>query len=207
MLTDPENLRPKETTLLEKIAACPEMTALADLVRDFAALLKPAEGNDIKLTEWITTARAIDLPHLRSFTNGLEIDRSAVPSLSTLHRAIRRDLTRGKRAGLKSGEAARRAHDVFGQRSATHRNASRALHSPTAPESAPHRPADTHPRVTNRPARTGLRTHSGPSQRSDGATPRSHAGVQATRHPWRCRDAAAPRGRKAACGPPCRASR
>ncbi|MFC9931891.1 ISL3 family transposase [Streptomyces sp. NPDC127190] len=37
LLTDPENLRPKETTLLEKIAAaCPEMTALADLVRGFA---------------------------------------------------------------------------------------------------------------------------------------------------------------------------
>ncbi|MFJ2568200.1 hypothetical protein ACIO02_35655 [Streptomyces sp. NPDC087568] len=47
----------------------------------------------------------------------------AVPSLSTLHRAIRRDLTRGERAGLKSGEAARRAHDVFGQRPPTHRNA------------------------------------------------------------------------------------
>ncbi|MGY5035973.1 hypothetical protein ACWC9U_35210 [Streptomyces sp. 900116325] len=35
-------------------------------------------------------------------------DTPAVPSLSTLHRAIRRDLTRGDRAGLKSGEAARR---------------------------------------------------------------------------------------------------
>lgn len=85
LLTDPENLRPKETTLLEKIAAaCPEMTALADLVRGFATLLKPAEGNDVKLTEWITTARAIDLPHLRSFTNGLEIDRSAVNAGLTL---------------------------------------------------------------------------------------------------------------------------
>lgn len=39
------------------------------------------------------------------------------------HRAIRRDLTRGERAGLRSGEAARRAHDVFGQRPPTHRNA------------------------------------------------------------------------------------
>ncbi|MFE6849108.1 Mu transposase C-terminal domain-containing protein [Streptomyces sp. NPDC057686] len=47
----------------------------------------------------------------------------APPSLSTLHRAIRRDLTRGERAGLKNGEAARRAHDVFGQRPATYRNA------------------------------------------------------------------------------------
>jgi hypothetical protein len=79
LLTDPKSLRPKETTLLEKIAAaCPEMTALADLVGGFAALLKPAEGNDAKLTKWITAARAVDLPHLRSFTNGLEIDRPAV---------------------------------------------------------------------------------------------------------------------------------
>ncbi|MFD7408609.1 ISL3 family transposase [Streptomyces sp. NPDC059866] len=85
LLTNPENLRPKETTLLEKVAAaCPEMTALADLVRDFAALLKPAEGNDVKLTEWITAARAVDLPHLRSLTNGLEIDRSAVDAGLTL---------------------------------------------------------------------------------------------------------------------------
>lgn len=60
------------------------MTALANLVRGFATLLKPAEGNDAKLTEWITAARAIDLPHLHSFTNGLEIDRSAVNAGLTL---------------------------------------------------------------------------------------------------------------------------
>ncbi len=85
LLTNPENLRPKETALLEKIAAaCPEMTALADLVRGFAALLKPAAGNDVKLTEWITIARAADLPHLRSLTNGLEIDRAAVDAALTL---------------------------------------------------------------------------------------------------------------------------
>ncbi|MFE5038446.1 ISL3 family transposase [Streptomyces sp. NPDC056683] len=85
LLTAPENLRPKETALLEKIAAaCPEMTALADLVRGFAALLKPAEGHDVKLAEWITAARTVDLPHLRSFTNGLEIDRPAVDAGLTL---------------------------------------------------------------------------------------------------------------------------
>ncbi|MEN1891233.1 ISL3 family transposase [Streptomyces mirabilis] len=85
LLTNPENLRPKEATLLEKIAnACPEMTALADLVGGFATLLKPAEGNDVKLTEWITAARAVDLPHLRSLTNGLEIDRPAVNAGLTL---------------------------------------------------------------------------------------------------------------------------
>lgn len=47
----------------------------------------------------------------------------AVPSLATLHRAIRRDLTAGERAGLRHGEAARRAHDVFAKRPPTHRNA------------------------------------------------------------------------------------
>jgi hypothetical protein len=42
LLTDPENLRPKETALLEQItAACPAMTALANLIGGFAALLKP----------------------------------------------------------------------------------------------------------------------------------------------------------------------
>ncbi|WP_406729552.1 ISL3 family transposase [Streptomyces sp. GD-15H] len=85
LLTDPENLRPKEAPLLEKItAACPEMTELADLVRGFAALLTPAQGNDLKLTEWITATRAAALPHLHSFANGLELDRSAVDAGLTL---------------------------------------------------------------------------------------------------------------------------
>ena len=53
------------------------MTTLAGLIRDFAALLKPAPGNDVKLTEWIII-RSVGLPHLRSLTNGLEVDRAAV---------------------------------------------------------------------------------------------------------------------------------
>ncbi len=91
LLTKPGNLRPKDTTLLEKIAtACPEMTALASLVKGFAALLTPTAGNDVKLTEWIAEARAVDLPHLRSLTNGLEIDRSAVDSAVTQRKPDRR---------------------------------------------------------------------------------------------------------------------
>ncbi|MEU7011877.1 Mu transposase C-terminal domain-containing protein [Streptomyces sp. NPDC046332] len=44
------------------------------------------------------------------------------PSLATLHRALRRDLAPGERAGLAHGEAARRAFDVFGKRPPGHRN-------------------------------------------------------------------------------------
>ncbi|MCC8477275.1 Mu transposase C-terminal domain-containing protein [Streptomyces globisporus] len=47
----------------------------------------------------------------------------AAPSLATLHRALRRDLTPGERAGLARGEGARRAFDVFGSRPVKHRNA------------------------------------------------------------------------------------
>ncbi|MGW2975216.1 Mu transposase C-terminal domain-containing protein [Streptomyces mirabilis] len=45
------------------------------------------------------------------------------PSLATFHRALRRDLTPGDRAGLAHGEAARRAFDVYGTRPVEHRNA------------------------------------------------------------------------------------
>jgi transposase len=70
---------------LEKIAAsCPEMTALVTLVHGFAALLTLAAGNDVKLTQWIPATCSVDLPHLRSLTNGLEIDWSAVDGAVTL---------------------------------------------------------------------------------------------------------------------------
>ena len=45
------------------------------------------------------------------------------PSLSTLQRAVVRDVLAGDRAGLAGGERARRAYDVFLQRPGTHRNA------------------------------------------------------------------------------------
>jgi putative transposase len=50
-------------------------------------------------------------------------DPALVPSLTTLYRAIHRDLTEGQRAGLRHGERARRGHDVFLTRPPTHRNA------------------------------------------------------------------------------------
>ncbi|MFJ9847534.1 Mu transposase C-terminal domain-containing protein [Kitasatospora sp. NPDC101155] len=48
---------------------------------------------------------------------------AAVPSLATLHRAIRRDLNPGQRAALVGGERARRRHDVHLRRPRQWRNA------------------------------------------------------------------------------------
>ncbi|MFJ2034371.1 transposase, partial [Streptosporangium sp. NPDC087985] len=85
LLTRPDKLREGDTRLLwELTAACPELTELARLVRSFAELLTPTEGNDAKLTAWITAARAADLPHLHGFANGLELDRDAVNAGLTL---------------------------------------------------------------------------------------------------------------------------
>ncbi|GAB2814732.1 hypothetical protein GCM10027073_53250 [Streptomyces chlorus] len=85
LLTHPDHLRTKETALLAALtAACPEMTKLAQFVRDFVELLTPAAGNDARLTEWINAVRAADLPHLQSFCNGLELDRAAVNAGLTL---------------------------------------------------------------------------------------------------------------------------
>ncbi len=46
-----------------------------------------------------------------------------VPSLLTVQRAVRRDLTPGERAGLRKGERERRKFDVFLQRPPSSRNA------------------------------------------------------------------------------------
>ncbi|MFG1971788.1 ISL3 family transposase, partial [Nonomuraea fuscirosea] len=85
LLTHPDRLRDSDTRLVQELtAACPELTDLAHHVRDFAALLTPAEGNDDKLTTWITTIRVADLPHLHGFATGIELDRAAVNAALTL---------------------------------------------------------------------------------------------------------------------------
>lgn len=58
--------------------ACPEMTGLAALVGDFAALLRPNTGNDASLSRGIEQDRSEELPHLHAFTCGLQLDRQAV---------------------------------------------------------------------------------------------------------------------------------
>jgi transposase len=85
LLTHPDHLRNKDTALLQDLVkACPQVTELAGLTAEFAQLLTPAEGNDTKLTDWITRVRTADLPHLQSFCNGLELDRAAVNAGLTL---------------------------------------------------------------------------------------------------------------------------
>jgi transposase len=85
LLTRPDRLTGSQAETLPGIqAACPEMTALASLIRDFAAMLSPDPGNDARLQEWITTARTADLPSLHAFTRGLDLDIKAATAALTL---------------------------------------------------------------------------------------------------------------------------
>ncbi|MFI9848729.1 ISL3 family transposase [Nonomuraea sp. NPDC051941] len=85
LLTEPSKLKDHHAERLDAaIAACHEMTMLAGLVRDFAALLDPKPGNDQLLTAWTEQARQADLPHMHAFTRGLDYDRAAVNAALTL---------------------------------------------------------------------------------------------------------------------------
>ncbi len=85
LLTKPDGLTAgQHETLAELTTACPEMTALASLIRSFAALLAPDPGNDGLLAQWITAARAADLPHVHSFTRGLDLDIQAATAALTM---------------------------------------------------------------------------------------------------------------------------
>jgi transposase len=78
-------------------------------------LLTPAAGNDAELTQWIATACAVDLPQLRSLTNGLEIDRSAVDAATTLpyHNGRTEDVNTRRIMGQTHGRA---GFDLFHHR-------------------------------------------------------------------------------------------
>lgn len=59
LLTRPENLTDGRRETAERIAsACPEMKALAGLIRSFAAMLDPDPANETKLLQWMAGARA-----------------------------------------------------------------------------------------------------------------------------------------------------
>ncbi|CAG6393619.1 hypothetical protein SCOCK_210059 [Actinacidiphila cocklensis] len=69
--TSPGSCSPTPSTYGPRTPPCsasspqpaPEMTALTRLTGEFAALLTPAQANNDKLTEWITTVRSVNLPH------------------------------------------------------------------------------------------------------------------------------------------------
>jgi transposase len=85
LLTRPDALSDAQRSLLAGLTgACPEMTCLAGLARSFAALLKPDPANEARLSEWARTARACDLPNVRSFTRGLEPGALTVTAALTL---------------------------------------------------------------------------------------------------------------------------
>ncbi|MCI2424383.1 ISL3 family transposase, partial [Saccharopolyspora sp. K220] len=85
LLTHPDKLQAHQRERIDAATGtCPEMTALAALIGDFAALLTPDPDNHERLTSWIDQARAENLPHLHAFTRGLELDRHALNAALTL---------------------------------------------------------------------------------------------------------------------------
>jgi transposase len=84
LLSRPDTLKPDQQELLHKtISACPEMRHLDSLVRAFARLLSPADGNGDRLQEWISAAQEVNLPHVHSFIRGLRLDHDAVRAALT----------------------------------------------------------------------------------------------------------------------------
>jgi len=85
LLTRPDNLPAGQRKTAGRLSgACPEMAALSRLIGKFAAMLDPDPANEGKLLQWIGEARTADLPHLHSFTRGLELDISAATAAVTL---------------------------------------------------------------------------------------------------------------------------
>ena len=85
LLTKPDQLTGgQHETLAGLQGACPEMTTLAGLIRCFAAQLAPDPGNDARLQQWITGAREADLPHVPSYTRGLDLDIQAATAALTM---------------------------------------------------------------------------------------------------------------------------
>ncbi|TGB13762.1 ISL3 family transposase [Streptomyces sp. MZ04] len=84
MMRHPDRLRDDERLQLgEILARCPELTAADQLVRAFAQILTIRSGQHLK--DWITAARAEDLPGLHTFAHGLEKDWDAVIQGLTTH--------------------------------------------------------------------------------------------------------------------------
>jgi transposase len=85
VLTRPDALSDAQQALFGKLtAACPQMSDLAELVRSFAALLRPDAANEVRLRDWASAAKACDLPNIHGFTHGLDLDIDAAIAAVTL---------------------------------------------------------------------------------------------------------------------------
>ncbi|MFC1417561.1 ISL3 family transposase [Streptacidiphilus sp. N8-3] len=85
LLTCPDHLHEDQLVLRDQLtSACPQMTAPATVVQDFAVLLTPAPGNGHLLENWIRRGLQDGLPVLRSFARGLQRDQAAVEAAVTL---------------------------------------------------------------------------------------------------------------------------
>jgi transposase len=77
IMTDPANLRADDQGRLTAIyQRCPTLQALADHVRDFAAMMSNLTGGDHP--QWMCKVLADDLPGLHSFVKGVRRDLAAV---------------------------------------------------------------------------------------------------------------------------------
>jgi transposase len=83
IMTRPENLHAHHHRHLDDLtSSCPQMTALAERVREFATILTRRQGHT--LDAWITAVRSNDLPALHTFVHGLSRDLPAVVAGLTL---------------------------------------------------------------------------------------------------------------------------
>jgi len=77
IMTDPRHLDAEQTEqLATALAACPELRATTQHVREFADLMNKHRGD--RLTEWIQRVQADPLPALHSLVTGLRRDIDAV---------------------------------------------------------------------------------------------------------------------------------
>jgi putative transposase len=113
-----ENLGVSERTVWRDLARARARTGEDDEPA-VAARFSVDDGMRKRLAFWRGNASAV---HRELADAAVDTGRPA-PSLATLHRAIRRDLSPGERAGLRGGERARRKYEVFLARPGTHRNA------------------------------------------------------------------------------------
>jgi putative transposase len=110
-----EGLAVSERTVWRWIAAARESGELEPRHKGRYVVTEPVRA---RLAFWRGNVAALHRELVEAAASG----GPPAPSRQTLQRAVERDVLRGDRAGLRHGERARRAHDVFLQRPRGHRN-------------------------------------------------------------------------------------